>query len=114
MKLLISKLSVTLVFIFSTQFVVFPKTSLAINGYSLRFYGNGVNDIDRVKIPIDNPQNDADVGGNFTLEFWMKANLADNTASATCSGFGWIYGNILLDRDIYGAGDYGDYGGSLN
>jgi hypothetical protein len=26
---------------------------------------------------------------------------------------GWIYGNILLDRDVYGGGDYGDYGISV-
>ena len=25
----------------------------------------------------------------------------------------WIYGNIILDRDVYGPGDRGDYGISL-
>lgn len=55
-----------------------------------------------------------DVGGDFTLEFWMKANSANN-ASGACAGGGddWIHGNIILDRDIYGGSDYGDYGISL-
>lgn len=87
----------------------------AETNYSLRFYGHGVNDIDRVKIKIDNPAVPADVGGNFTLEFWMKANSADNTStSASCGSFNWIYGNIIFDRDIFGGGDSGDYGISMH
>ena len=48
------------------------------NGYSLRFFGNGSNDIDRVKIPIDDPATalpgpPIDVGAaDFTIEWWMK------------------------------------------
>ncbi|MCS6843286.1 MAG: LamG domain-containing protein [Caldilineales bacterium] len=83
--------------------------------YSLRFYGHGVSDIDRVKIPIDNPQVPADIGaGDFTIEFWMKAAAANNT-SGPCTGGGdnWTNGNIIVDRDIFGAGDYGDFGVSL-
>jgi hypothetical protein len=82
---------------------------------SLRFYGNGVDGIDRVKIPIDNPARPVDVGAaDFTLEWWMKATPGDNT-SAACSPNvdSWVNGNILFDRDVYGAGDYGDYGVSL-
>jgi CSLREA domain-containing protein len=79
-------------------------------GYALRFFGNGVNDIDRVKIRID-PNTPIDVGGDFTLEWWMKATLQDNTASANCGAeAGWITGNIMLDRDVFGSGDTGDYG----
>ncbi|MCG8352403.1 MAG: hypothetical protein MI924_31945 [Chloroflexales bacterium] len=53
--------------------------------YSLRFYGNGNNDIDRVKIPLDNPHRFIDVGASdFTIEFWMKANSGVNN-SGTCS-----------------------------
>lgn len=83
-------------------------------GYSLLFRGHGTNDIDRVKIKLDAPAVPADVGGNFTVEFWMRAALADN-ASAACvpGGDNWINGNIMVDRDIYGDGDYGDYGISL-
>ena len=44
----------------------------------------------------------------------MKAKQSDNT-SAACSptADGWISGNIIVDRDIYGEGDYGDYGISI-
>jgi Concanavalin A-like lectin/glucanases superfamily len=76
-------------------------------GYALRFYGNGVNapDLDRVKIRIDNPPGPpADVGAtDFTLEFWMKALAAENTAaSQTCgANLNWIYGNIVFDRDRF-------------
>ncbi|MCS7092643.1 MAG: DUF2341 domain-containing protein [Patescibacteria group bacterium] len=85
--------------------------------YSLRFYGNGVNapDLDRVKIALDNPERPVDVAQNFTLEFWMKASSSNNQ-SPTCSGganTNWINGNIIFDRDIYGNGDYGDWGISL-
>lgn len=79
--------------------------------YSLRFYGHGVNDIDRVKIRIDDPAQSADPGPpvdvgatDFTIELWMKAAAADNPAAAvTCGAFNinWIYGNILLDRDRF-------------
>jgi len=78
--------------------------------YSLRFYGNGANDIDRVKIRIDNPFDSlpgppADIGATnyFTLEFWMKASAADNTAPSVSCGanINWIYGNIIFDRDRY-------------
>jgi len=53
-------------------------------GYALRFYGNGVNDIDRVKIQIDDPATTApgppaDVGAtDFTIEFWFRALAAEN------------------------------------
>ena len=46
----------------------------------------------------------------------MKASLAENSSpGASCgSEAGWITGNILLDRDINGAGDYGDWGISVS
>jgi hypothetical protein len=86
------------------------------NGYSVRFYGSDTNDGDRVKIPlglIDSngrmttsyPINLVNV---FTIEFWMKATASNNNAPA-CSN-GWYTGNIILDRDVFGAGDYGGYG----
>lgn len=76
---------------------------------SLRFFGNGVNDIDRVKIRIDEDSTSlggppADIGGtDFTLEFWMKAAAADNTAGAVTCGANnnWINGNIVFDRDRF-------------
>lgn len=72
--------------------------------YSLRFFGNGVDDIDRVKIPIDNPAKPADVGAtDFTIEFWMNASLSENSAAAINCGenYDWIYGNIIFDRDRF-------------
>jgi hypothetical protein len=78
-------------------------------GYSLRFYGNGVDDIDRVKIRIDDPTNNlpgppADIGAtDFTIEFWVKGTLADNPSGAVSCGANedWIYGNIVIDRDRF-------------
>jgi Concanavalin A-like lectin/glucanases superfamily len=78
-------------------------------GYALRFHGNGVNDIDRIKIAIDDPTTSdsgppADVGARrFTLEFWMKAFASENQAPAVQCGddINWIYGNIVFDRDRF-------------
>jgi hypothetical protein len=85
---------------------------------SLRFFGTGTGDIDRVKIPIDAPHRPIDLSDDMTLEFWMKANLADNGGLVDCSstsgGDRWITGNTIFDRDVYGAGDFGDYGISLS
>lgn len=77
--------------------------------HSLRFYGNGVNDIDRVKIQVDNPNNSnpgppVDVGAtDLTFEWWMKALPGENNAGAiTCgANYHWIYGNTIFDRDRY-------------
>jgi hypothetical protein len=82
---------------------------------SLRFFGNGVDDIDRVKIPLGKPRRPVDVGGsNFTIEWWMKANSGENsTVECGAGNDQWIYGSIIFDRDIFGSGDYGDYGISL-
>ena len=76
---------------------------------SLRFFGNGEGDIDRVKIRIDDPSNNfpgppADVGaGDFTIEFWLRSEPNANTAGAVSCGanYNWIYGNIVFDRDRY-------------
>ncbi|MCE2789723.1 MAG: glycosyl hydrolase family 18 protein [Saprospiraceae bacterium] len=83
--------------------------------YAMRFTASATSsqaDIDRVVIPIDNPNRPVDVGNDFTLEFWMKAQPGDNTASA-CSPGQWYTGNILVDRDVFGDGDHGDYGVAL-
>ncbi len=85
------------------------------SGTSLRFYGNGTGDIDRVKIRIDAPERPADIGAtDFTIEFWMRAVPGENNSGA-CTGGGdnWINGNTIIDRDIYGPGDFGDFGISL-
>jgi hypothetical protein len=81
---------------------------------SLRFFGTGAGDVDRVKIPLDAPARPVDVDGAFTVEFWMRA-LPGENPSGPC-GFGldnWITGHVMVDRDVYGPGDLGDYGLSL-
>ncbi len=82
----------------------------ADNNYALRFFGNGVNDIDRVKIRIDDPATVAsgppvDVGAtDFTIEFWLKALPGENNSPGACSDSppDWITGNIVVDRDRFG------------
>lgn len=97
---------------------------------ALRFYGTGVGppgQQDRVRIPIDDnaPGPDAsapcDVGaGGFTLDFWIRGNLADNPATGAAGdvdlpGNPWINGNIIIDRDIWasGPGSNADWGTSI-
>ena len=78
-------------------------------GLSLRFYGNGVGDIDRVKIRIDEPADalpgpPIDVGAaDFTIEFWMRALASENQAGPVACGASnsWINGNIIIDRDRF-------------
>ena len=83
-------------------------------GYSLRFHGNPTTEVDRVKVPID-PQVAADLGGDLTIEFWLKTEPGANPATSCQAGSdGWTYGNVILDRDVFGTGDYGEYGVSLS
>jgi len=103
--------------VWSLATLTFTRPSYAQGtNYSLRFYGHGVTapDLDRVKIRID-PHVPADVGaGDFTFEFWIKANSGDNAGSVSCNqNDGWITGNIIFDRDVFNNGDYGDYGIAL-
>lgn len=104
--------------------VLGPTLAMAqTGGYSLRFFGTGTNDIDRVKIRVDDPFNlndepgpVVDVGGtDFTIEFWLKGTLAQNAAAnVTCGvgSFSWISGNIVIDRDRFSSGGR-DFGVSL-
>ena len=93
--------------------VAFAVGSAASPGRSsLRFFGNGTGGIDRVRIPLT-PSKTVNVGGDLTIEWWMKTSGPLVNDSCGTSNDAWIYGNILIDRDVYGAGDYGDYGISL-
>jgi len=88
--------------------------SSGAGGYALRFTGTGSN-VNRVDISLDAPARPIDVGGDFTLEFWLKVEAGAVHSAACQSGHdGWIWGDIVLDRDIYWAGDYGDFGVSLS
>lgn len=84
----------------------------APGNFALRFHGNGRDDGDRLKIRVDGgdapmPPAGADIGaGDFTIEFWVRAEAGRNaTAAVECGpNVAWIGGNILLDRDRYDAG----------
>jgi hypothetical protein len=96
--------------------LMFFGIQISAQNYALRFFGNGVSDIDRVKIPIDNPEKNADVGFNFTIEFQMKADLDENPLGYDAiegNNDDWVLGHVIVDRDIFGPGDNGDYGISL-
>ncbi len=109
-------LSGLLVTVFLFGVVQSAHVTQAQNGYSVRFYGSDTNDGDRVKIPLGLIDSNGrmttsypiNLVNAFTIEFWMKATASDNSAPA-CSN-GWYTGNIILDRDVFGEGDYGDYG----
>jgi hypothetical protein len=89
-------------------------TAGQLSHQALRFFGTGTSQQDRIKIPID-PGHAADVGNDFTIEFWMRAAAADNTGTVApgLDGDGWITGNVVVDRDVYGGGDRGDFGLAL-
>ncbi len=69
-------------------------------GKSIRFNGTGTNYNDRVEIPVQG--NKVNIGAtDFTIEFWMKVPTGV-TNTPVGGGDGWVWGNIILDRDIYG------------
>jgi hypothetical protein len=76
-------------------------------GYSFRFSGSGGGVTGRLHLLVDDPLipwpgPDVDVGsGDFTIEWFMKAHLANNQSEEIACGKNsdWIYGNVLLDRD---------------
>ncbi len=94
-----------------------PSPTLSPPTYSLRFYGNGTGDIDRVKIPVVSGSTSLPVNigsTDFTLELWVRFAPGENgSGSCTEGNDTWIYGNILFDRDIFDTPDYGDFGVSL-
>jgi hypothetical protein len=86
--------------------------------FMLHFYGNGWGDLDRVKIPLEHAELGslpANIGAtDFTIEWWMKANLDENPSPACSPGEDhWKDGRIIFDRDLFEDGDYGDYGIAL-
>ncbi len=98
--------------------------AVAQSSSSLRFFGTGVGQQDRVRIRIDDnapgPDQSSvlDLGAaSFSIDFWIRGRLVDN-ATANAGGdqeffdYRWIDGNIVIDRDIWGASDR-DWGVSL-
>ena len=102
--------------------LVAAPTAAWTNTSSLRFFGTGAGQQDRVRIRVDDDVpgvggTPADVGAaGFTLEFWVRGTLVDNASSAGTPGsfpdFRWIEGNVVLDRDVYG-GTERDFGVSI-
>ncbi|WP_256439658.1 LamG domain-containing protein [Candidatus Chloroploca mongolica] len=94
-------------------------STYAQSNSALRLYGSSTTDLDRVKIPLGLLDNEGrmttsfpvNLDNDFTIEFWVKAEASNNTA-ADCTGQGWYYGNIIIDRDVFGA-DLPDYGLAL-
>ena len=87
----------------------------AVLAQSLRFNGNPSTSADRVEIPLDAPARPVDVGLDVTIEWWLRAPPGSNPVDIACSpnNDAWIAGNIAIDRDVFGAGDFGDWGVSL-
>jgi hypothetical protein len=83
-------------------------------GYALRFQATPGGEMGRVRIPIE-PQVPLDVANDFTLEFWIKAEPGGNAGGSCQAGEdGWRYGNVILDRNLTGTPDNGEYGLSLS
>lgn len=116
LKFLFTVLSVGIMVFFGQGLSTFTIQAQTTN-YALRFYGNGVNDIDRIKIRVADPETKANIGAtDFTIEWWMNASQANNSGTVNCNGggAGWITGNIIFDRDIWGTLQNGDFGISLH
>lgn len=82
-------------------------------GNALQFNGSGIQDGDRIKIPVKNTV--ANIGAtDITLEFWINATTSNNKSSSCTEGEDrWINGNIIIDRDIFNTPSFGDFGISL-
>lgn len=86
-------------------------TSTSIPNRSLYFQGHASGDIDRVKVPLDDPHRSVDVGaGRFTIEFWLKVDSLDGGGpDVSCGGSddSWRNGTVLFDRNRPGGRSYG-------
>jgi hypothetical protein len=89
-------------FTFAALILLPAMASASPAGYSLRFHGTGSGDVDRVKIPLGNPSRPVDPGGDFTLEFWLRALPGENNGvhGVYGNGDGWITGNVIPGRGL--------------
>jgi len=107
---LFSFLLIVSVLIFPFLNLDFSNVASASSGKAIRFNGTIFS---YVAYNI-NTYNSLNVGsGDFTIEFWVKP--VSVTAGASCSNAADVFTNgaIIFDRDIYGPGDYGDFGLSI-
>jgi len=79
---------------------------------SLRFFGHGGSPgesfvfPDRVKV-LAEPPSQANVGAaDFTIEFFLRSPVGENTNPGLACGFGidWVNSNIVIDRDRFNQG----------
>lgn len=89
-------------------------TTVPSTNRSLRFFGTGSGGIDRVVVGLS-ATTPVNVGAtDFTIEFWLKGSAANNPAvGCSTANDAWINGHVVIDRDVYGGGDRGDFGVSL-
>jgi hypothetical protein len=106
--------------IFKIIFVLFFTIAFSLSGFggnvnaqssntSARFGGGNEQ---RITINLSNSA--INIGaGNFTIEFWVK--IAGVSAGAACSGGNDVFtnGGLIIDRDIWGPGNFGDFGISV-
>lgn len=96
-----------------------PPPPPSATNLSMRFFGTGAG-IDRVKIGVaaGGTSRPVNVGAtDFTIEFFIKGALASNPSPACVTGLqakdAWLNGVVVLDRDVLGDGDFGDFGIAL-
>ena len=88
------------VWFYQNNLFIKEKSFANSTGKSIRFNGTGTNYNDRVEILVQG--NKLNIGAtDFTIEFWMKV-PAGVTNTPVGGGNGWIWGNIILDRDVFG------------
>jgi hypothetical protein len=106
--------------IFKIIFVFFFTITFSLSGFggnvnaqssntSARFGGGNEQ---RITINLSNSA--INIGAsNFTIEFWVK--IAGVSAGAACSGGNDVFtnGGLIIDRDIWGPGNFGDFGISV-
>ena len=95
--------------------VVLLISSLAY-ATSLRFEGVGTSSpLGVVEIPLltGKPVN---VGAtDITIEFWLKTTITSGAGACTRgANTTWTGGRLVVDRDVWGSGDFGDYGFSIS
>jgi hypothetical protein len=98
-----------------------PPGPPSTTNFSMRFFGTGSRGLDRVKIPLLNANGTArpvNIGAtDFTLEFWINGTTIDNPTPACTTGRigkdAWLNGAVVVDRDVLGDGDFGEFGVAL-
>jgi Concanavalin A-like lectin/glucanases superfamily len=97
------------IFILLLGFYVIPvnPANAQTSNNSVRFSGGS-----KIRIPVTSSA--INIGaGNFTLEFWLK--ISGVSAGSTCNNGAdnFTEGGLVIDRDIWGPGDFGDFGISV-